>query len=75
MKHVQPDFTLHDAFHIINNKFKIFLIFFIALPGHFTSIWVVSAILFKAMDDISFLVLLKMEFITFFSVYFVYYDI
>ena len=26
----------------------------------------VSAILFKAMDDISFLVLLKMEFITFF---------
>lgn len=30
MKHVQPDFTLHDAFHIINNKFKIFLIFFIS---------------------------------------------
>lgn len=54
---------------------NIFLIFFIALPGHFTSICVVSAILFKAMDDISFLVLLKMEFITFFSVYFVYYDI
>ena len=32
---------------------NIFLILFTGLPGHFTSIWVISAILFKAMDDMA----------------------